>query len=222
MSLYRNRPGIPVGVRLAPGPDGKPRGSYEFYGRRNSYIYFPNNGRIDTKTSITILAWIYHTGHSGPIFHYLPNGWGVHFWMVGRRTIFARLMKRGRRPISSKYISSSRITPYKWQYVGMTYDFRTGVAKLYLNSRVIAQKRIGRFRIATNYPVRMGVKIGDRRYFRGRISCVQVYDVALNANQIARRKRRCFRKGMIFTSSDCCKIISQNVEFPKYLYCIFK
>jgi len=97
VSLYRNRPGVPVGVRFAPGPDGKPRGSYRFFGRRNSYIYFPNNGRIDTKKSLTILAWIYHTGSSGPIFHYMPNGWGVHFWMVGRRTLFARLVKRGSR-----------------------------------------------------------------------------------------------------------------------------
>lgn len=183
-------------MRFAPGPDGKPSGSYSFSGQRNSYILFPNNGRIDTKRSITILAWVYHTGRSGPIFNYMPNGWGVHLWIVGRGRLFARLMKRGRNPRSTRPISSKRLRPYTWHYVAMTYDFNSGVARLFVNSRRIAQRRIGKFKIATNYPVRMGAKIGDRRYFRGRISCVHVYDIALNANQIARRKRRCFRTGM--------------------------
>lgn len=193
VSLFRNIPGIPVGVRLAKGPDGKRAGSYEFFGRRNSYIKFPNNGRIDTKKSITIIAWIYHTGRAGPIFNYMPNGWGVHFWMTSPRTLFVRFTKRGSRR-STPALASKRIKPYKWQYVAATYDYNTGKAKLYLNSRVIASRRIGRIKLATNYPVRMGAKIGDRRYFKGRVSCVHVYDVALNGKQIARRKRRCFRK----------------------------
>jgi hypothetical protein len=123
----------------------------------------------------------------------MPNGWGVHFWMTTPRTLFVRFTKRGSRRYTSA-VSSKRIAPHKWQYVATTYNHKTGVAKLYLNSRVIAYRRIGRIKLATNYPVRMGAKIGDRRYFKGRVSCVHVYDVALNGNQIARRKRRCFRK----------------------------
>ena len=86
--------------------------------------------------------------------------------------------------------------PRRWQFVGATYNGRTGRAKLFVNRRFTGSKFIGRIRLATNYPARMGARIGDRRYFRGRISCMQVYDTALTTRQILRRKRRCFRKGM--------------------------
>jgi len=86
--------------------------------------------------------------------------------------------------------------PRRWQFVGATYNGRTGRAKLFVNRRFTGSKYIGRIRLATNYPARMGARIGDRRYFRGRISCMQVYDRALTTRQILRRKRRCFRKGM--------------------------
>ena len=39
---------------LAPGPDGKPRGSYQFPGQEDSYIEFPNNGGLNVKPSITM------------------------------------------------------------------------------------------------------------------------------------------------------------------------
>ena len=97
-------------------------------------------------------------------------------------------------------LSSRKIKPRTWQYIAATYDYITGYAKLYLDGKVIAQRKIGRIRLATNYPVRMGARRGDRRYFRGRISCVMVFDVALNPNQIARRKKRCFRGEFVFLS----------------------
>lgn len=193
MSMFGNPPGKLGYVRSAPGPDKLPGGSYQFYGRPDSYIEFPNRGKLDTRTSITIIAWIYHEGRAGPIFNYMPNGWGVHLWMVTPNTLFVRFTRRQGRTFTAP-LSSRRITPRKWQYVAATYDYLTGYAKLYLDSRVIAQKKLGRIRLATNYPVRMGVRKGDRRYFRGRISCVMVFDVALNPNQIARRKKRCFRR----------------------------
>lgn len=107
-------------------------------------------------------------------------------------------------------LSSRKIKPRKWQYIAATYDYITGYAKLYLDSKVIAKRKIGRIRLATNYPVRMGARRGDRRYFRGRISCVMVFDVALNPNQIARRKKRCFRGEVLclfVSQSDCLSFV---------------
>ena len=194
VSFARNPSGRVSGVRYAPGPDNSPGGSIKFYGNRNSYVQFPNRGKIDTRRSITLLAWIYHTGRAGPIFNYMPNGWGVHFWMITPTTLFVRFTRRrGRRSTAAVYSRSVR--PRKWQFVGATYSYRTGVARLFVNSRFVAQKRIGRFRLATNYPVRMGARIGDRRYLRGRISCMQVYNQALKKNQILVRQKRCFKPG---------------------------
>ena len=51
--------GTPVGVTLAPGPNGKTGGSYQFTGQAGSYIEFPNNGGLDTERSITVLCWLY-------------------------------------------------------------------------------------------------------------------------------------------------------------------
>ena len=194
ISRFRNPPGIVRNVRFAPGPDGKPSGSYYFLGRSYSYIQFPNRGRLDTRGSITLLAWIYHQGHAGPIFNYMPNGWGVHFWMVTPTMLFARFTRRrGRR--FTKAVTSRRVRPRQWQFVGAVYNQRTGRAKLFVNNRFTANKYIGRIRLATNYPVRMGARIGDRRYFRGRISCMQVFSRALTARQILRQKWKCSRRG---------------------------
>ena len=192
ISLRRNAGGILRNVRPAKGPDGTRDGAYQFYGRSNSYILFPNRGGLDTKLSITLLAWIYHEGNAGPIFNYMPNGWGVHFWMTSPRTLFVRFTRRrGRR--FTKAVVSRTVLPRRWQFVGATYRFRTGVAKLFVNSRFVARTRIGRIRLATNYPVRMGARIGDGRYFRGRISCMQVYNGALSRWKINSKKQRCFR-----------------------------
>ena len=149
---------------------------------------------MDTRGSITLLAWIYHQGHAGPIFNYMPNGWGVHFWMVTPTMLFARFTRRrGRR--FTKAVTSRRVRPRQWQFVGAVYNQRTGRAKLFVNNRFTTNKYIGRIRLATNYPVRMGARIGDRRYFRGRISCMQVFSRALTARQILRRKWKCARRG---------------------------
>ena len=207
--MFRNPQGKLGYVRSAPGPDTFPGGSYQFYGRPDSYIEFPNRGKLDTRRSITIIAWIYHEGRAGPIFNYMPNGWGVHLWMVSPRTLFVRYTRRrGRKQTAALF--SRKINPRTWQYIAATYDYITGYAKLYLDGKVIAQRRIGRIRLATNYPVRMGARRGDRRYFRGRISCVMVFDVALNPNQIARRKKRCFR-GEFLWPFVCLSVVCLSV-----------
>ena len=168
-----------------------------FYGRSNSYIQFPNRGRLDTRLSITLLAWIKHQGRGGPIFNYMPNGWGVHFWMVAPRTLFARFTRRrGRR--FTRAVSSRTVRYRTWEYVGATYDYRSGIAKLFVRNRFVASRRIGRIRLATNYPVRMGARVGDGRYFRGSISCMQVYKKALTAGQIIARRTRCFKRGITY------------------------
>ena len=124
----------------------------------------------------------------------MPNGWGVHFWMISPRTLFVRFTRRRGRRFTAAVISRD-VTPGRWQFVGASYNGRTGQAKLFVNRRFTARKYIGRIRLATNYPVRMGARIGDGRYFRGRISCMQVYNGALSLRQILSKKRLCFRRG---------------------------
>ena len=209
ISFSRNPPGHLHNVKAAPGPDGRQGTSYQFYGRHNSYITLPNNGKLDAKRSITILVHIFYSGHSGPIVHYYARGWGVHLW-IKKKKLFARFTRRKNGFTQS--LSSGAVKPNMWQFVGTSYDFRTGVAKLFLKGRVIARHRIGRIRLATQHPIRVGAKIGDGRYFRGKISCIQIYNVALTARQIAARERRCFmtRKCVLINLSCQC-LQSSNI-----------
>ena len=191
VSRSKNPPGRMANVRPGLGPDGRPGGSFRFKGRSDSYIEFPNKGRLDARNSISILAWINPDGPVGPIFSYKPNGFGVHVWMVRRRVLLVRFVTRTRRFTAP--VTTNLIKPKAWNFITATYDQRSGFARLYIDYREVARKRIGRFRLATNYPVRMGARIGDKRYFRGRITCVQIYDVPLQPRQIQAAKRLCLK-----------------------------
>lgn len=194
VSGHRNPNGRLFGVRVGPGPDGWPNTATEFIGSKNSYIEFPNRGKLDTRISITVLAWVLHLGHSGPIFNYNRGPrWGVHLWMTRPRQFFARFVKRDGRFTTPLVTHGGNVRFKAWNYLGATYDGNTGMATLWVNNRPVVRTNIGRLRLATNRPVRMGAKVGDRRYFRGRVSCVQVYSVALNRKQIIDASKRCFK-----------------------------
>lgn len=188
ISSSGNPEGELYGVRPAPGPDGLPDGSFYFSGRKTSYIKFPNNGKLDSRYSLTLLAWVYPQG-SGPIFHFSPGG--VRFWVVRPNLLLVRFVRRTGRP--TRQLISRRLIPRQWNYVGASYDEKTGIATLWRNSRPLKSVFIGRIRLATNRPVRMGSLPRDMRYFRGRISCMQVYSVPLSGPEIKRAEKVCFR-----------------------------
>ena len=188
ISSSQNPEGELHNVRPAPGPDGLPDGSYYFYGTKNSYIEFSNSGKLDSRYSLTLLAWVYPEG-SGPIFHFAPGG--VRFWVVRPNTLFVRFVRRTGRP--TQQLISRTLIPKQWNYVGASYDEKTGIATLWRNSQPVKSVFIGRIRLATNRPVRMGALPRDLRYFRGRISCMQVYSIPLSGPEIKRAERVCFR-----------------------------
>lgn len=182
-------------MRTGPGPDGWPNTATEFFGNRNSYVEFPNTGKLDAKNSITVLAWVLHLGYAGPIFNFNRGpGWGVHLWMTKPRQFFARFVRRGGRFTTPLVTHGNNVRYKAWNFVGASFDGNTGMATLWVNNRPVVRSNIGKIRLATNRPVRMGAKIGDRRYFRGRVSCVQVYSVAFTRKQVINAARRCFKR----------------------------
>ena len=190
VSINRNPPATLVNVKPAPGPDGLPLGSFYLQGIANSYIYFPNKGCIDTKNSMTIALWVYPEG-AGPIFHYFPKGWGVHLWMKDFYTLLVKFVPRSLQTIS--VVTSRRIKPRNWNYIAASYDYRTGLATLWNDAIPIAQRNIGKIELATNYPAISGKKPRDKRIFRGRIACLQIFDRALTGRQLRVIKKKCFR-----------------------------
>ena len=166
-------------VNLAPGPDGQVNGSYEFMGTWNSYIEFSNSagGVLDVRYSITLLCWVYYDGQDGPLFNYKTSGdWGVHLWAAGGN-LFARFTKRD---YSFTNALSNAALTHGWRCVGASYNNINGEAKLWMDGAFVQTLNIGvGLELATQDSVRMGVKTGDGRYFKGRITQMRVYDVAL-------------------------------------------
>ena len=104
-------------------------------------------------------------------------------WVVSGK-LFARFTKRNYR-FTQALTTSQSLALNQWQYVGASYDHNTGVASLWLDGQQLVQTNIGAgMTLGTQDNVRMGVKGGDRRYFRGRIAAMQVYDVALTGRQV--------------------------------------
>lgn len=193
ISPTRNLPGILFKVPLTKGPDGRPGGAYRFRGRYDSFIEFPNNGGLDTKDSITILAYV-NPQSPGPIFSYNPKGFGMQVWMVRSNELFARFVRRDK--TLTKPIVTNKVKPGIWNWVAVSYDKNTGYARLYVDSRITAEENLGRITLATNYPARMGARARrDRRFFRGKITCLQVYNVALNKEQVKAARLSCFKPG---------------------------
>ena len=187
----KNTPARTTGVRLAPGPDGFPRGSFYFTGWRGSYAFFPNNGGIDTRNSITILAWV-KPEKGGPVFYYNPQGSGVSLWIIRQRTLYVKFVRRSGKGFY--VLRTPGVRPGAWNYVGASYDGRSGLATLWSESTPLAQRNIGRgLRLATNYPAVMGSRPRSSTHFRGSIACLQVFDIPLNGLQIRKRRNVCFR-----------------------------
>jgi len=136
ISPNKNPPGIPSDVHLAPGPHGHPQGSYQFSGSSTCYIEFPNTaGGLDTRYSITILAWVNRENDQGPIFDY-AGGFHVWIWTYGG-SVLANLMPLGVWPAQPH----SYISPNIWYYVGVTYDFASGIAKVWVNGQAESEVR---------------------------------------------------------------------------------
>ena len=103
----------------------------------------------------------------------------------------------------------------EWNQVGATYDNTTGVAQLWHNGKMVKSRNIGQIKLATQYPIRIGARDGDERRFAGKISCLQIYNKALDEQQIGNLKS-CPVKGMtlmrlLICHCDTAKFLSKVV-----------
>lgn len=210
ISQYKNPPARIVGVSFITGPDGHPQGAYYFPGvtrirgrRRVSYAVIPNNGCLDVRYSLTMIFWVFPEA-PGPLVQFNPKGWGVHLWITRLNQLYFRLMPRRKSGRRVKALIGRGLKPRTWNYIAATYNHRTGLATLFINSYPVAQRNVGKFRngLATNYPIIIGKRPGSRRVFRGRLACLQIFNVALTRPQIVALQKKCFRPGKWIFSYD--------------------
>ena len=189
---HQNSPGIPYNIQLAPGPFGQPSGSVRFSGTPFSYIEFPNNGGLDTRFSLTILLWVFPENVDGPMINYGTKYSSVHFWIDNGET-WARLMERPG-GVSGVVLRNS-LNHHSWNFIGFSYDYVTGVQRVWNDGKVCDAANVGQFELKTQDVIRMGAKDGDPRFLKRRISCFQVYDKALTEREVQAVRGLCFRKG---------------------------
>ena len=173
--------GILGDVQFTDGPYNEPGGAYMFYGTVFSYVEFPNRGDLDTRFSITLMCWVLPGGQDGPLFSYEKDGQGVQIWIAQDRLNFIL----SDLPVSG-LLSAEALPTEVWVHVAATYNYHTGNGSLFINGHLSVSSHIRiSYAIATNADkVRMGVRVNDNRYFKGKIAEMKVYDVALNEAQI--------------------------------------
>ena len=187
---------ISPNVRPAPGADGTPGGSMELNGRHDSFIEIGNfdGGYADTRTSITILAFVFPLGDCGPIITYGTCGYGVQIWQEplepeysqsGTGTLAACFVTRDLTvaiPIRKAVLNINA-----WNYIGASYDYTTGIARLWHNGEEVEALLIGPgFELATQFPIRIGALDNpwQEHFFTGRISHLHIYSEALTVENI--------------------------------------
>ena len=94
--------------------------------------------------------------------------------------------------------TGGRIINYKaWSYIAVTFDERRQMLTIWVNSKPVVRRTIGKVQLDTRKAIRLGGQKGSGEYFRGRLFCLQLYSVALNRKQIEETKKRCFRRGNV-------------------------
>ena len=171
-------------VAITNGPYNEPGGAYMFYGTDSSYIEFPNKGGPNTQFSFTLMCWVQPRGQDGPLFSYGVIDYGV--VAIANSTLFNQIVQRGH-PYHLTGMTTPEVLPArKWVHVAASYDHNTRNNSLYINGHLSVSQIIGkRYSIATiQTNVRMGTRSVNNKNFKGKITEMKVYDVALNEAQI--------------------------------------
>lgn len=85
------------------------------------------------------------------------NGWGVYFWMVLFIIVFVSFNCWYGWCVMSVLVSN-KVKYRGWEYVGIIYDYWSGIVRLFVRDRFVVFKWIGCFIFVINYFVRMGVR----------------------------------------------------------------
>ena len=180
-------------LRFAQGADGSRAGSVELRGNFDSFIEIPNfvhgYGDAAASGSITILAFLYPSGGHGPILCYEKNGYGLQIrfeqFDAETGTLCAMFVRRDLAEVIR--IRSTILNINAWNFIGISYDHWTGVARLWHNGNEVETVLIGaNFPLATQFPIRIGALDSpwQTSFFTGRISHLHIYSEALDIENI--------------------------------------
>ena len=169
--------------------DGTRAGAYQFFGKKDSFIEFPNNGAYDTRYSITMLMYIYPQGSLGPIFNFQRDALRMNMY-GGDSSLIAQFRDRDRSQVD--IVDQWDLKLNQWYFVGASYNYNTGMAKLWMMDQVVNQEYIGKMELPTNHEARMGAMGGFFSYsLKAMVTCMQIYDRELTSAEILLAENKC-------------------------------
>eukprot|EP00058_Branchiostoma_floridae_P023024 XP_002608514.1 hypothetical protein BRAFLDRAFT_92404 [Branchiostoma floridae] len=178
-----------VGVSLTSGVYGERGGATMF--TDGSYVEFDlDSVGMTTEHSMTILAFVYPTGTDGPVVQILTEGNGVRFGQKDSSTLFISLDKVDGTRLAD-LTARHALTLNSWNFIGATYSSSSGAVQLWHGGLEVASTVVGREQMAVGGTVRVGFSDEVGGSFRGKVACVQLYDVSLNQEQIEKTSSRC-------------------------------
>lgn len=214
-SCYGNLHGMPQDVELVGGPFHKQRAAYQFTG--TSCIHIPGSRHLNENIrSITILVWIFQTGHAGSIVNFNSNESNEDSEAYGRSPVSVEIRTSGSSSFSADlagndgrrvhlWSNSSEALANEWRYIGVSYDHSRREVIMWIDDEDVDHLSILKnLDLSTDRSIQIGGRQGKQDSFEGRISCLQVYDRALSKTEVKAVRNRCFRDNQ--APVDCSKI----------------
>ena len=172
---------------IVSGPDNTENGATMFTGATESQVKIKNLAKLDLMYSLSIFLNLY-VKESGSVVNYgTVRGVGLYYDKTNGEIVF-RIVKRNTTDLITEV--KAKVDAKKWYHVGGTYDYNTGKAYLYIDSKQVAVSDTPkRNMLATDSTIYLGAIAGVTDKFKGRVSCLQIFDRAVEEAEIHNLKK---------------------------------
>ena len=139
-----------------------------------------NSGVLDTKYSLTIAAFVYPEDDMGVVnvVAFGSDAAGVTLSLVNGRVKFRVARRDGVSAPPEVVLADDPLPLEEWSHVVAVYNYATGTADVYVNGNATATLDVGPRLIRTGGRVLVGGAMM-------RLACLQLYNRALNASEVA-------------------------------------
>ena len=172
---------------IVSGPDNTENGATMFTGAEESQVKIENIAKLDTKYSLSIFLNMY-VEESGSVLNYgTDRGVGLYYDKTNGEIVF-RVVKRNTTDLIA--VVKAKVDAKKWYHVGGTYDYNTGKTYLYIDSKQEAVSDTPKKEmLATDLTIYLGAITGVTDKFKGRVSCLQMFDRAVEEAEFVNFKK---------------------------------
>ena len=172
---------------IVSGPDNTENGATMFTGAAESQVKIDNIAKLDTKYSLSIFLNMY-VEESGSVVNFgTDRGVGLYYDKTNGEIVF-RVVKRNTTDLITEV--KVKVDAKKWYHVGGTYDYNTGKTYLYIDSKQEAVSNTPKQdMLATDSTIYLGAITGVTNKFKGRMSCVQIFDRAVEKAELDNLKK---------------------------------